>query len=210
MRMNKEHEQRLQKRYEHLEAQHRQLQQKRIQARRRRWIVILFVALLSAFLMLYYPKPLIEGLQWWDRYWYSNTTDDNETNSEEEENAEEEANDASSNTDNETQNEEQELLELDDPSQAKNAFIVKEQALIDEIEFTGQVNPIQWLEVSSPMTALVKKIHFSYGDFVKKGQLLLALDTVEQSIKVRKAESVQIEALKDYQRLKNWSKNHHK
>ncbi len=195
MRMNKEHEQRLQKRYEHLEAQHRQLQQKRIQARRRRWIVILFVALLSAFLMLYYPKPLIEGLQWWDHYWYSNTTDDDEANSEEEENAEEE------------ENEEQELQELDDPSQAKNVFIVKEQALTDEIEFTGQVNPIKWLEVSSPMTALVKKIHFSYGDVVKKGQLLLELDTVEQSIKVRKAESMQIEALKDYQQLKNWSKS---
>lgn len=204
MRMNTEHEQRLQKRYQHLEEQHRQLQQKRIQARRRRWIVIVFVALLSAFLVLYYPKPLIKGLQWWDSYWYSNTTDEDETNSEEEENTEEEANDA---TDNETQSKEEELQELDDPSQAKNVFIVKEQALTDEIEFTGQVNPIKWLEVSSPMTALVKKIHFSYGDFVKKGQLLLELDTVEQSIKVRKAESVQIEALKDYQRLKNWSQS---
>jgi len=76
--MNEEHEQRLQKRYQHLEAQHHQLQQKRIQARRRGWIVILFVVLLSAFLVLYYPKPLIEGLQWWDRYEYSNTTDDDE------------------------------------------------------------------------------------------------------------------------------------
>jgi multidrug efflux pump subunit AcrA (membrane-fusion protein) len=202
--MGKENEQRLQQRYQHLEVQYRELRQKRTQARRRRWIVITLVIVLSTFLVLYAPKPLIKGLQEWDDYWYSDDVDAGETNNEEEENTAEKTADDDANTDNEAEGEEQ---ELDDPSQEKNVFIVKEKALTDEIELTGQVNPIQWLEVSSPMTALVKKIHFSYGDFVKKGQLLLALDTVEQSIKVRQAESVKIEALKDYQRLKNWSQS---
>lgn len=202
--MDKETEERLQKRYQHLEAQHHQLQQKRRQARRRRWVVIVFIVLLSVFLVLYYPKPFIKGLQGWDSYGYSNNADESEIDNDSDSEKEGDATNNDTDTENETEGEEQ---ELDDPSQAKNVFVVKEKALTDEIELTGQVNPIQWLEVSSPMTAQVKKIHFSYGDFVKKGQLLLALDTVEQGIKVRKAESVKIEALKDYQRLKNWSQS---
>ncbi len=200
--MDKNNEQRLQQRYQHLETQYHQLQQKRVRARRKRWLVRGAVVLLAIALVLYYPQSLIKGLQQWDRYWYSDNADEDEN--EEEANEAENTADEDSGSDDETPNKEQELT---DPSQAKNVVIVKEKSLTDALELKGQVNPIQWLEVSSPMTALVKKIHFNYGDFVKKGQLLLELDIVEQSIKVRKAESVQIEALKEYQQLKNWSQS---
>ncbi len=59
----------------------------------------------------------------------------------------------------------------------QQVVVAKRQALVRSLNFKGQMNPINSESVISPVDGRVKQLHFSYGDKVKKGQLLLTLDS---------------------------------
>jgi len=52
---------------------------------------------------------------------------------------------------------------------------------------TGKVQPLAKVQVKSKASGIVKQIHVDYGDWVKRGQVLVELDKEELSARVREA-----------------------
>jgi len=62
---------------------------------------------------------------------------------------------------------------------AKNTYEVKPQALHKALHFTGTIQPLRENTLSSPMEAVVETMHFHYGQMVKKGEVILTLNSNE-------------------------------
>lgn len=62
---------------------------------------------------------------------------------------------------------------------ATNEYKVKPQALHKTLHFTGTVQPLHESTLSSPMEAVVETMHFHYGQMVKKGDVILTLNSNE-------------------------------
>lgn len=78
------------------------------------------------------------------------------------------------------------------------------QAVDDWLRLGGKVQPISWVEVSSPLNSAITALHFRYGDNVRQGQLLLTLDTTEQQRQLREANTRLIQAEEEMDKLLNW------
>lgn len=67
--------------------------------------------------------------------------------------------------------------------QQKNASLhhyeVKEQPLHKTLHFTGTIQPLHESTLTSPFEAVVEAMHFHYGQIVKKGDLILTLNSNE-------------------------------
>lgn len=62
---------------------------------------------------------------------------------------------------------------------ASSTYQVKEQPFHKTLHFTGTVQPLNESTVMSPMEAVVETMHFHYGQRVKKGDVLLTLNSTE-------------------------------
>lgn len=62
---------------------------------------------------------------------------------------------------------------------AASTYEVKEQPFHKVLHFTGSVQPLNESTVMSPMEAVVESMHFHYGQMVKKGDVLLTLNSTE-------------------------------
>lgn len=58
-------------------------------------------------------------------------------------------------------------------------YEVKPQPLHKTLHFTGTVQPIRESSLTSPMEAVVETMHFHYGQMVKKGEIVLTLNSNE-------------------------------
>jgi multidrug efflux pump subunit AcrA (membrane-fusion protein) len=56
-------------------------------------------------------------------------------------------------------------------------YEVKMQALHKNLHFTGTIQPLHESSITSPMDAVVESMNFHYGQFVKKGDVILTLDS---------------------------------
>ncbi len=81
---------------------------------------------------------------------------------------------------------------------------VETQAVDDWLRLSGKVQPISWVELSSPLDASIQQLHFRYGETVEAGQLLITLDTHEQQRQLREANSRLIQAEEEMAKLNNW------
>ncbi len=88
--------------------------------------------------------------------------------------------------------------------QEKRAYTVSPRPLTDSITLKGVLKPIQIVNITSPMTGLVKEKFFEYGQAVTKGQLLMKLDRTETEVKYREAKTAYIEALEKVKEMDNW------
>ena len=61
----------------------------------------------------------------------------------------------------------------------QQSYTVKAQPLHKVLHFTGTVQPIRESSVVSPMEAVVDKMNFHYGQRVKKGEIVLTLNSTE-------------------------------
>ncbi len=87
---------------------------------------------------------------------------------------------------------------------AVNSIEVETRAVDDWLRLSGKVQPIRWVDISSPLSAQIKSLHFRYGDTVKQGQLLISLDTSEKQRQLRVANSRLIQAEEAMEKLRNW------
>lgn len=58
-------------------------------------------------------------------------------------------------------------------------YEVKAQALHKNLHFTGTIQPLHESTLTSPMEAVVETMHFHYGQMVKKGDVILTLNSNE-------------------------------
>jgi len=62
---------------------------------------------------------------------------------------------------------------------AKNEYQVKAQALHKNLHFTGTIQPLRESTLSSPMESVVETMNFHYGQMVKKGDVVVTLNSNE-------------------------------
>lgn len=60
-----------------------------------------------------------------------------------------------------------------------NTFEVKPQAFHKTLHFTGTIQPLRESTLTSSMEAVVETMHFHYGQMVKKGDIVLTLNSTE-------------------------------
>lgn len=61
----------------------------------------------------------------------------------------------------------------------RTAYEVKPQPLHKTLHFTGTIQPIHESTLTSPVEAVVEKMNFHYGQIVKKGDVVLTLNSTE-------------------------------
>jgi multidrug efflux pump subunit AcrA (membrane-fusion protein) len=90
---------------------------------------------------------------------------------------------------------------------ASKTVIVKSQLLKDTLHLTGKIEPLEQIEVISPVSGKVKEKLFQYNQVVKKGQLLLVIDTTEEELSYQKVQADYLKAQKQVEKLRHWSEN---
>ncbi len=76
--------------------------------------------------------------------------------------------------------------------------------ILSTISLTGNLEPLKLINIVSPFIGKVKDRFFNYGEYVKKGQILIKMDTSEIEIKYRSAKITYIKALQELERLETW------
>ncbi|MCF8032825.1 MAG: HlyD family efflux transporter periplasmic adaptor subunit [Desulfarculaceae bacterium] len=86
----------------------------------------------------------------------------------------------------------------------QNLYTVREQPLSSSISLSGSIKPFETINLLSPFAGRIMERHFEYGQKVKKGALLLKLETSELELKLRDAKVASIKAEESYQKLLDW------
>ncbi|MDH3998267.1 MAG: efflux RND transporter periplasmic adaptor subunit [Desulfuromonadales bacterium] len=90
---------------------------------------------------------------------------------------------------------------------SSNAFTVSPELISSSISMIGKLSPLQTVNITSPISGEVEQVNFNYGDVVKAGQMLLAMDTSEAQIKYREAKATYIKAVENFRLLENWTES---
>ncbi|MBW1798043.1 MAG: PAS domain S-box protein [Deltaproteobacteria bacterium] len=85
-----------------------------------------------------------------------------------------------------------------------NTFAVQPRSVSSTISLPGILEPLKVVNVVSPLTGKVKERLFSYGDYVKKGQVLVKMDTSEVEVRYREAKAAFMKSLQRLRELKDW------
>ena len=72
------------------------------------------------------------------------------------------------------------------------------------VSLTGNFEPLEVVNVVSPFKGRILHKEFSFGQTVKKGDVLLELDISELMVKLREAESAYIKAKQEYEIVSAW------
>lgn len=81
---------------------------------------------------------------------------------------------------------------------------VTPQQISSSISLTGKLQPLQMVNLTSPLSGKVGQVMVRYGDVVTAGQPLIAMDVTEAQVKHREAQSAYIKALANYRQMKKW------
>ncbi len=92
-----------------------------------------------------------------------------------------------------------------DQMTAKTSVTVTPQPVTSGIALAGKLQPLQMVNVTSPLTGKVAQIMVRYGDVVTAGQSLLGMDIGEARIKQREAEAAYIKAVANYRQIEKWT-----
>lgn len=93
----------------------------------------------------------------------------------------------------------------DQEMQKARTYVVSPRLLTDSITLKGVLKPLQIVNITSPMSAMVQQKYFEYGEGVAKGQILMKLDRSETEVKYREAKTAYIEASQKIKELDNWN-----
>ena len=85
--------------------------------------------------------------------------------------------------------------------------VVKPQRLVSTIALFGRVAPAREVHVASPVDGKVAETHFTYGERVAAGQLLVDLDTTDVERELRQAQAALIRAERQYELVADWANN---
>ncbi len=83
-------------------------------------------------------------------------------------------------------------------------IVVQPTPLSQSISLSGNLDPLEVVNIIVPFDATIQEKHFQYGQAVQKGDVLLELDTSDIEVKVRDAKAAYIKALHNYRELEDW------
>ncbi|MCK5877300.1 MAG: HlyD family efflux transporter periplasmic adaptor subunit [Candidatus Marithrix sp.] len=86
----------------------------------------------------------------------------------------------------------------------ENIFIVKQQTIQTKLPLNGKIEPLDQMEVLSPLEGMVQEKHFQYGELTKKNRVLLVIDTTKEQVKYRTAHATYLKLEKKVNELRNW------
>lgn len=75
--------------------------------------------------------------------------------------------------------------------------------IAEKLEAIGNARPYESVTLSANVTEYIKRLHFEDGDQVKKGDLLVELETAEEKAQLAEAKARLLEANQHYARIKN-------
>lgn len=84
---------------------------------------------------------------------------------------------------------------------------VAARPISQEISLTGTLEPLKTVNIPAPFNGPVAKVAFTYGEEVKRGQMLLVLNNSDLMIKLRNAESEFIKARQEFNDTENWAQS---
>lgn len=90
------------------------------------------------------------------------------------------------------------------PAGAVTTVTVKPQQISTSISLSGKLQPLQTVNINSPLTGKVEQVRFRYGEVVNAGQPLVSMDIVEARMKYREAKAAYIKAVANYNQLEKW------
>lgn len=82
------------------------------------------------------------------------------------------------------------------------AYQVTQQSIPDNIELLGNLKSNLAVDITTNITKVITKLHFKETDFVKKGQLLITLNSAEERAMLAEAKINTAEAKSQYRRVK--------
>ncbi|OCH99510.1 hypothetical protein A8135_07475 [Legionella jamestowniensis] len=65
------------------------------------------------------------------------------------------------------------------PKKTLQTYVVKPEPVHKTLFFTGTISPLHESAITSPMDAVVETMHYHYGQFVKKGDVVMTLNSSE-------------------------------
>lgn len=84
-------------------------------------------------------------------------------------------------------------------------FVAVEQRPVqDWALLQGQIQPVAWISVVSPIDAVLIELEARYGQLVEEGAVLARLDTSQLEQKMREADTALIQAQEEVTRLSGW------
>jgi multidrug efflux pump subunit AcrA (membrane-fusion protein) len=89
-------------------------------------------------------------------------------------------------------------------SKAPAVLAIAPQVLSTTLQMTGNLEPINVVNVTAPFSGKVKEMRFQYGEVVKAGQVLLIMDTLEIESKLGEVKAAHIKAVERLKELENW------
>lgn len=90
------------------------------------------------------------------------------------------------------------------PAGAATTVTVTAQKISSSISLTGKLQPLQMVNIASPLSGKVDRVMVRYGDVVKVGQPLIEMDISEARMKQREAKSAYIKAVANYKQVEKW------
>lgn len=81
---------------------------------------------------------------------------------------------------------------------------VTPQPISNAISLAGKLQPLQMVNINSPLTGKVAQVRVRYGEVVQAGQPLVSMDIAEAQIKYREAKAAYIKAVASYNQLEKW------
>jgi len=87
---------------------------------------------------------------------------------------------------------------------AVTTITVTPQPVSSAIALTGKLLPVQMVNLTSPISGKVGQVMVRYGEVVKAGQPLLAMDTGEAMIKYRETQAAYIKARIAFTQMETW------
>ena len=95
-------------------------------------------------------------------------------------------------------------LLLPDNADNRPSYTVVNQPISEWLHLNGSVQPVRWTDITAPFDAVVKAVHYRFGDAVEKDQLLCELGTDSLQVNLRKAQTQTIDAQSEVEKLKGW------
>lgn len=92
-------------------------------------------------------------------------------------------------------------------AQARRLIPVRKQHLSSSVSLSGRIAPLEEINVIAPFDGKIREKFFVYDQQVKKGQLLLTMDTGRLEAELRDARAAFIRARQKFRELAAWEKN---
>jgi len=83
-------------------------------------------------------------------------------------------------------------------------FVVEPELFQTKLSLTGKIEPLDQMEVISPLEGPIQAKRFEYGELVKKGQTLLVIDTTQEKVNYREASATYIRYQQTVKKLRHW------